>query len=651
VKIGKAAWRRAGIGLGLVVAVNVLVLGLLFRDGLHDQQIVFNDLLMRQAAGRLNLGSIVIAAIDDASLRAYGRLPEWDRKHYADLIRQLKKAGARAVAFDVAFLDSAPGDADLAAAIDQAMYPKDGSQTMPVILAVVGDGLPNHVAGKGLEFEGFQPLVPDIARAKPILAAVNVDLDGISVRNLPLLYYSGQQQYLPLPLVGASAFAARLPGFTNALQFMDEPFRLQFGPYAIPIDSYFRMPIYFFSKPYGYQPNAISLARIADGQANPEALRNRLVFVGAYQATGLADDYPVPTNVNGKMPGVEIWANAAQSLIEGKFITPQPWSTTFGFMLGLSLVAGVVFLRFGALGWLATILIGASYTVVRYLFAAGQLVEPAAIGHQQTVEMPNFAYVDVALFTSSALLFLCLFLQEQRRRRAVYSTFGRYVTPAVAQQLSTMQASGELNLGGSRRVATIMFGNVYLPRGVKAEDTLRLLNAYFEGIVHIVNQHNGTVNKFIGDHIMVMFNVPVDLEDHAAAACRAAHKAVEWVKEHRKSLPGEEATFGVGLNTGQLVAGNMGSKNRMEYTVLGDTVNTASRLSGVAKDDEVIISQATVDLLDGSGAKLEDRGEVRVKGKAEPVRVYAVLGFADSGPVQIMQPAGAPAGVIPTSGS
>ncbi|HEY8695138.1 MAG TPA: adenylate/guanylate cyclase domain-containing protein, partial [Chloroflexota bacterium] len=441
---------------------------------------------------------------------------------------------------------------------------------------------------------------------------------------------------------GAISFASRLPGFSNALEFQDEPFQLHFGPYFIPIDQFFRMPIYYFSKPYGYQPNTISLSKIAEGRASPDSLRNRLVFVGAYGATGLADDYPVPTSAGGalaKMPGVEIWANVAQSIIEGKFITAQPWQTTLAFMLAASLVAAGFFLRFGAAGWLATVVLALGYSALRYLLAAGQLVQPTSIGHQQTIEMPSFAYVDAALFLSSAALFLYLFLEEQRRRSAVYSTFGRYVTPAVAEQLSTMQASGDLNLGGSRRVATILFGNVYLPHGVKAEATLRLLNTYFDGIVRIVNENGGTVNKFIGDHIMVMFNVPLDMEGHAEAACRTAYEAIAWVKETRQSMAGEEATFGVGVNSGQLVAGNMGSKNRMEYTVLGDTVNTASRLSGVAKDDEVIISQATVDLLDGSGAKLEDRGEVRVKGKAEPVKVYAVLGFADEeGPVQIVQP-------------
>ncbi|HLY64126.1 MAG TPA: adenylate/guanylate cyclase domain-containing protein [Chloroflexota bacterium] len=657
-KLTRATIRRVAIGLGIVVAMNLIVLGLFFRDVLHDQQGFFNDHLMLQAAGKLNLGSIAIAAIDDSSLKAYGRLESWDRKHFADLIRQLKKNGAQAVAFDVVFPDASPSDDDLAQAIDQAMRPTDGTAPMPVIMAVSGDGQPVRVPDKGLQFDSFQAMTPNVAKGKPILAAVNVDPDGTYVRNLPMLYFAGQEQYEPLPLIAASAFAARLPGFTGDFVLEDQPYRLGFGcktnpnnpdepqcVYQIPTDQYFRMPIYFFSRPDGYHPNAISLYKIAEGQVPPELIRGRLFFVGAYEATGLADDYPVPTSENSKMDGVEIWANAAQSLIEGKFITPEPWPSTFGFMLGLSLLAAVVLLRFTALGWAVTIAGGALYTILRYIFTSSHLLAPSVIGHQQTVEMPNFAYVDAALILSSGALFVFLFIAEQRRRGAVYSTFGRFVTPAVAQQIASQQASGTLNLGGSRRVATIMFGNLYPPHGVDADEMLPLLNGYWEGIVRIVSEHGGNVNKFIGDHIMVMFNVPLDLEDHAAAACRAAYEAVEWVKERRSTLPPEQqATFGVGLNTGPLVAGNMGSGDRLEFTVLGDTVNTSSRLSGVAKEDEVIISKATVELLDGSGAKLEDRGEVRVKGKAEPVKVYAILGFGDPGPVQIVQPVSLAAG-------
>jgi adenylate cyclase len=645
VRFSRAAARRVAAGAIVVLAVDLIVLALLFKGVLGAQQTFVSDELMKQAAGKLNLGSIAIAAIDDVSLATYGRFESWDRRHYADLIRRLKQAGAQAVALDVPLQDPGPGDDQLAAAIQEAQQPRDGSPPMPVVIALPGVGTPTRVTGRGLQFAGFQELAPAIAAAKPIPASNALDLDGVTVRNLPLLYYSGQQQLLPLPLIAASAFAVRLPGFTNALEFNDDPYQLHFGPYYIPIDQYFRMPMYYFSKPYGYSPNAISFYKVAEGQTDPQLLKNRLVLVGTYGAVGEADDYPVPTAVNSKMPTVEIWANAAQSLIEGKFITLQPWASTFGFMLLLSLVASVFFFRFGAGGWLATMLIGLAYSAIRYFIAAAQLVAPAAIGHQQVTEMPNLAYVDAALILSSAALFMYLFIEEQRQRSAVYSTFGRYVTPAVAQQLTKQQASGDLKLGGTRRVGTIMFGNLYLDRGVGPDDTMRLLNTYFDGIVRIVNQHHGQVNKFIGDHIMVMFNVPLDLPDHAAQACRAAYEAVQWVKQQRATMPPtEQATFGVGLNSGPLVAGNMGSKNRLEYTVLGDTVNTASRLSGVAKDDEVIISQGTVDLLDGSGAKLEDRGEVRVKGKAEPVKIYAVLGFGEPGPVQILQPEGALAG-------
>ena len=265
VKLSKPAVRRVGIGLLLVVLANLAVLGAMAKDLLHQEQTFFSDHLMQQAAGRLNLGSILIAAVDDASLKAYGRYESWDRGHYAALIRQLKQAGARTVVIDVTFPDPGQGDDQLAAAIANAMHPTDGSAPMPVIMAVTGDGVPKRVAKKGLEYGSFQALSPTIAAAKPILAAANLDLDGTDVRNLPLLQYAGSQQYLPLPLVGAIAFAARLPGFTDALEFNDSPFQLHFGPYFVPIDKYFRMPIYYFSKPFGYRQNSVSLIDIAEG--------------------------------------------------------------------------------------------------------------------------------------------------------------------------------------------------------------------------------------------------------------------------------------------------------------------------------------------------------------------------------------------------
>jgi len=648
-KVTKAVVRRVGLGLALVVAVNLMVLGLLTRSSLADLQHFSDDQLMRTGADKLDMGTIVIGAIDDASLTAFNaRAPyEIDRAQWAELIRRLKDAGTRVVAFDFTLQESGQNDPQLAAAINYAMHPTDGSKPMFVIMASSGQGAPQRVKDKGLVFNSFQPIAPGIAAGKPIVAGIDVDPDGAYVRNLPLLYQdaAGKTQLAPLPLVAATAFAVSIPGFKADYTFENDPYRLDFGPYHIPIDQYLRMPIYYFSRPQGYRNTAYSVAQMASGQIDPARLRNRIVLIGSYGATGLADDYPVPTSVNTKMDSVEIWANVTQSLVEGKFITAQPIPSTFGFMFGMGLVAAIVFLRFGSLGWVATIVLGGGYTAIRYSLTASQMQAAAVIGKEQVVEMPNIAYIDVALLLSSAILFIYLFLDEQRRRSAVYSTFGRYVTPAVAEQLSSMQATGELNLGGTRRMATIFFGNLYPPHGTPAEAMLTLLNRYWDGIVRIVNQNGGTVNKFIGDHIMVMFNVPVDMPDHAAAGARAAYQAVEWIKQERLKYPGQEATFGVGVNSGQLVAGNMGSKNRMEYTVLGDTVNTASRLSGVAKDDEVIISQATLDRMDGSGVKVEDRGEVRVKGKTEPIHVYCVLGFAaEGGPAQVMQPVSIAAG-------
>ncbi len=300
-----------------------------------------------------------------------------------------------------------------------------------------------------------------------------------------------------------------------------------------------------------------------------------------------------------------------------------------------------MFLRLGVVGWVATLLAAGGYSFLAYKIAADSFNKPTVLGnpHADLVTIPNLAYVDVAIILSAAALFVYLFIQEQRTRGQIYEVFGRYVTPAVAQQLSSMESNGQLNLGGTRREATIMFAELRglgsLDEGSRPEELLERLNRYFDQSIKLMIENGGTINKFIGEDVMVMFNVPLDLPNHALAACKAAYAAQEFVKQYRTER-GESAAFGIGINSGMLVAGNMGSKDRMEFTVIGDTVNVASRLNGVARLDDVILSQATLDRIDGSGAQVIDRGEILVKGRQEPVHCYKLVGFGEPGPIQIV---------------
>jgi len=417
VKPGKALLRVA-MGVGGVLVANLVVLVLLQQDVLHAGQVFFDDLLLRQSAGQQPLGPIVIAAIDDASVKAYGPPEAWDRSHYAALIRNARKDGARAIGFDVSFANPAQGDEDLATAIEESMRPTDGSAPMPVILGVLGMGQARPSAGKGLGFSSFQEIAPDVAKGRPIRAALNVELDGGVARELALNVFSGAEQYQPLPLLAANAYAAGTLDLKGGYRLETNPNRLGFGcsaetgacTYEVPTDELFEMRVAYDAAPGAYARQAVSLSSIADGQADPAAVRDKLVLVGAFPSK---DGYAVPTSVDVTMPRVEIWANLAQSLLSGRFIAPQPLWTTAAIMLVLSVVAAGCFLRFGAFGWIAALSLVLIASAARYVLAAAQLATPAN-GHEQITMMPEFLYVDAAVILSSAALCLCLWASNRR---------------------------------------------------------------------------------------------------------------------------------------------------------------------------------------------------------------------------------------------
>jgi class 3 adenylate cyclase len=217
-------------------------------------------------------------------------------------------------------------------------------------------------------------------------------------------------------------------------------------------------------------------------------------------------------------------------------------------------------------------------------------------------------------------------------RRLIKDMFCRYMSNELVSSL--MEFPEEIKLGGDKKNATVFFADIRgytsFSEGREPEEIIEILNGFFGEAVEHVLKHRGYIDKFIGDCIMAVWGVPIeDDEDGAVSAVSCALAIQKLVGSSKRKFFLKDASrlkIGIGINTGPLVAGNLGSLQRMDYSVIGDTVNLASRLEGVAGADEIIISQATRDRLD-ERFLLEKRGNVRIKGKERPVQIYNVLGF------------------------
>ncbi len=617
--------QKVVIGVFLVVLVNVLMIYLLLAGRLYDVQVNVNDNLMRLSSQKPD-PRIVVVAIDDQSLKDYGKLGGWDRAHYGELIAFLKDAGAKVVAFDVAFIDPTQRDAIVAAGIN---YAAQGPNPMPVILASVGDGFDGRVPAKGLQYDQFLPPNQTITgRSKPLIANVTVDPDGAVVRHLPLRSFAGDQALFLLPFAAVNAYLG-LPPLDQSAKLL--PDGIQWNNKRIPTDSSYRMLVNFEGQPLDF-PHP-SLSRVVAGQYPKDMFKDKIVFVGAMNASTLADNYPVPSSTATKMDGVEIWANGAQNLLTGKYVQPEGEVTTILFMVVLSALATLGFFAGGAVGWGGTLGIMVVYSALASLLTLRQLGSSGT--EAQVITLPNMAYINLNVLFGSLALFICFFVFEQRGRRAINQMFGKYLTPEVAKLVMEQQERGELSLGGRAKTATIMFGDIRgfttLSEGMEPEEVMAMLNRYFDRMVDIVVSHGGTISKFIGDNIMVMFNLPVAMkESHALAAARAGFEIQQWIQQYRAEHPEEQAAFGFGISSGELVAGNMGSQDRMEYTVIGDPVREADELCATALANEVAISESTMAMLEGMGVEVIDKGMVTIKGKTEEIHMYTVTGFAET---------------------
>jgi adenylate cyclase len=531
--------------------------------------------------------ALAVVDLDDASIRRLGRWP-LPRTRHARMIDRLRSAGVRAIAYDVQFTE-ASDDPDADAALYDAI-----ARTRGVVLAttaVLEDG-------DTTVFGGRENLDPAGAQAASALLVNDADA---AIRRVP-----DAQDGLP-------SFSAAV-----ARRVMGARFRPSgTGEEGAWID---------FAGPPG-TILTIPFSRVLDDPAVARRLRGRIVVVGS-SAPSLQDLHA--TSASGRlMPGPEIQANAIATALAGYPLRSAPWGAgALAVLLGAAATAAAFALA--RLRWaLAT---GAGAVLAwaggaQLAFGAGWVVPVSA---------------PVAAVALTALGGVAVsFVRESRERRRVRAVFSRFVPEAVVDEVLAA-AGGELRLGGVRREATVMFcdlrGFTAFAERRPAEVVIEVLNRYLSEMSEAILDHGGTLVSYMGDGIMAVFGSPLERPDHADAAVAAAREMLEVrLGRFNASLAadGIDVVFrmGIGLNSGTVMSGNVGSERRLEYAAIGDTTNVAARLESMTKGTphQLYASEATVAALTVPSG-LVAVGEAEIRGRAETVRLWSLATAADGPP-------------------
>jgi len=600
---------------------------------------------------------VVIVGIDNESMKSLQHFPI-SRDRYATALQNLEAAGANVVAFDIGFPDQGTAEGD------QKFHDALVTSKIPVVLAYgagkldpgsgkwVQDGVDQIpirqfrcVDGTGDPSGACSQPLPNVLLASPDLV---LDQDGV-VRHVPLQVepVCARTQACSSAVIDTFGFAAYRAGQLG-LDFKTGP-DLQiangaagFGAaWTTPVDASGSVLINFSGPPGNFEDfgHYVSFGKVLDGSFSADSVKDKIVLVGAYGLTGVNDEQLVTTSFGGNatlpMAGVEIHANVVQMLLNAistpiapsRFLKAEPPWVLLVLLLFLSLATAVGVAR-------VTVLWGLIGTIVALvLFTFGM---SALSSFNSWVPDLFHPWLAIALTYSGVTAYR--FLYEDREKRKVTALFGQYLKPEIVAQLAkTRGGVDDILRGGERRDISLFFvdirGFTSMSESMAASDVTEVVQMYLDHLSGIIFTWDGTVDKYVGDEIMAFWNAPREQENHALLAVRCAYDCVNRAHELQerllaKGLP--PVRYGIGINTGPAVVGNMGSRSRLQYTALGDTVNTAARFCAHAPAFQVLIGQATydacrdyiaVDLVPG----------VQLKGKsAETFRIYDVTAIRET---------------------
>ncbi len=628
----------AGILIGLSSALLIWFLTtFLLKDFFFSIEARTYDWRMRKKITPLKnpLEDIVIIDIDAFSVKKLGKFHFWPRTYLTRVISNLSEAGARLIGLDL-ILDPDFRHMEEDQALQRTMASAgnvctafylsmaDSASFMPA-MSSVPRGLQNrkliHPVPPSLyhqliSLERFEPEYPDFLNASACAGYVNMfpDPDGV-LRRLPLFLRFNENVYAALSV-------------QMALKLLEVE-KIDYNPQkrivilqrkngeAIPIPTTKRGQILInFAGPYQsfrYVPfYDVLMKRIP-----LEYFKDRVVLIGT-SLPGLYDLRVTP--VQAAFPGVEINANIIHQILNRQFIHLLPTWWELGLLLGIGFLAGLllIFLR-PVGGFIATALL-IVLLVVASFFA---LVE-------FSLWVPLVAPVLIVVLTFS-LDYAYRYLSEEKDKRQIRQLFSHYVSPAVVEVL--LEQPEKVGLGGDKKVCTVLFsdlaGFTSIAENMPPEELVQLLNEYHTEMTEIIFEHQGMLDKYEGDAIMAVFGAPVEIENHAELACRTALKMQKRLEELRNiwsDLNKPALSARIGINTGEMVVGNMGSRLRFDYTVIGDPVNLAARLENANKvyDTQIMVGEATFQMVKEQFV-FRPLDLLRVKGKQKPVRVFELI--------------------------
>ncbi len=649
-----------GIALAIGVAVSVLRIGGCRPLDLLDLRALDYRLLQRGAQPAAS--EVVIVAVDDASLKELGRWP-WSRALVARLIDGIAAGGPAVIGVDLVQSEASAActlegldsnlDEACRAAVRNAVR---GTQSDDARLADAVRASQRTVLGYFFDFERRDaesapsaetayPLVqrapdsrvdrvpraavatqnlPELVSAARGLGYFNFfpDADGI-FRHAPLAIRFGDRVTMPLSLAMLQLYwPDRPPAIRFGAAGVDS---VRLGPLALPVEEDGQLLIGYRGP--GGTLRHISAAAVLAGRVPPETFRDKLVLVGV-TAVGVGDVRAAP--FDAVFPGVEIHATVLDNILRQDFIYRPRWvgsvhagladvAVIFALVLVLDLALNPLRGRAGALVALSAL---AAY------LAGSQLL------FTRTGAALSVAYPALAIVLTYLAISVQHYVVVDREKRHTRRVLDLYLNPSLARFVSDHPET--LKLGGEKSERTVLFSDIKsftsFAERLEPEQLVELLNVYLGEMTDIVFAQDGMLDKYIGDGVMAVWGAPLPQADHAARACRAALTMVERLVElnarcAERGWP--TLSIRIGLNSGPMVFGNMGSSGHLSLTVMGDNVNLGSRLEGINKlyGSTIIASQATVELArDVIVARELDL--VRVKGKAQSVRIYEVLGPA-----------------------